>query len=82
MTNDRISHPPHARQQSPPAAVRVRMPGVPVLAVCVPMHPVRGVGVSARRVSGGPPEGEERSGHRISERSLHSSRCRFYPLIR
>ncbi len=57
-------------------------PAVPVLAVCVPMDPVRDVGASARRVNGGPPEREQRGGHRISLRPLHSSKRRFYPLLR
>lgn len=55
-----ILYMPHARQEPPAAPVHMRVPGV---AVRVPVPSVRGMGVRARRVRGGVPEGEQRSHH-------------------
>lgn len=53
---------PYARQQTPAAAVHVRVAGVAV-AMGVPVRPVRGMSVRVRRLGRREPENVQSSGH-------------------
>ena len=52
--------------------MHVRVAGMAVVSMAV--RPVRGMGVRLRRVGGGVPKGDKRSGHLLSDSQMHA-RC-------